>query len=189
MRWLFFRRLRGGETEKKSFFFEKKNQETFTFLGFMQDTPRLIRIQAGDFSPGAELDALLARAAGAGGLGSFMGVVRSDAARPIVAMTLEHYPAMTWAAIASIVAEAEDRFALRGCTVIHRFGRLLPGDRIVFVAAAASHRRAALDATCFLIDWLKTKAPFWKREEYADGTVRWVEAIEQDEHDAGRWLR
>ncbi len=146
-----------------------------------------VRVQPEDFSPGAEFDALLARAPGAGGLGSFIGVVRSNAAQPIVAMTLEHYPAMTVAAIASIVSAAETRFDLLGCTVIHRFGRLLPGDRIVFVAAAAAHRRAALDATSFLIDWLKTKAPFWKREEMADGTARWVEAAAQDAQEADRW--
>jgi molybdopterin synthase catalytic subunit len=102
-------------------------------------------------------------------------------------MTLEYYPAMTLPAIERIVAEAETRFSLLGCTVIHRFGRLLPEDRIVFVAAAASHRRAALQATEFLIDWLKTKAPFWKQEELPDGTARWVEAAQQDEIDAARW--
>jgi molybdopterin synthase catalytic subunit len=154
----------------------------------MAAAPRaVVRVQAEDFSPGAELDALQARAVCAGGLGSFIGVVRSNAARPIIAMTLEHYPAMTGVAIEAIVAEAETRFSLLGCTVIHRFGRLLPGDRIVFVAVAAAHRRAALDATGFLIDWLKTKAPFWKREELADGRACWVEAVEQDEMDAARW--
>jgi molybdopterin synthase catalytic subunit len=146
-----------------------------------------VRVQAEDFSPGAELDALLARAPGAGGLGSFLGVVRSNGARPIVALTLEHYPAMTVPAIERIVAEAEARFSLLGCTVIHRFGRLLPGERIVFVAVAASHRRAALDATSFLIDWLKTKAPFWKQEELSDSSKQWVEAAAQDDSDAERW--
>ena len=146
-----------------------------------------VRVQAEDFSPGAELDALLARAPGAGGVGSFIGVVRSDAARPIAALTLEHYPAMTMPALERIVADADARFSILGCTVIHRFGRLLPGDRIVFVAVAASHRRAALDATSFLIDWLKTKAPFWKQEELANGTARWVDALIQDDLDASRW--
>ncbi len=144
-------------------------------------------MQAADFSPGVELDALLARAPSAGGIGCFIGVVRSDAARPIAAMTLEHYPAMTEAAITRIAAEAEARFSLLGCTVIHRFGRLAHGERIVFVAAAASHRREALDGTAFLIDWLKTKAPFWKQEELTDGTSRWVAALAQDDVDANRW--
>jgi molybdopterin synthase catalytic subunit len=147
----------------------------------------VVRVQPQDFSPGAELDFLLARASGAGGIGSFIGVVRSDAAHPIVAMTLEHYPAMTVPAIERITAEAGTRFSLLGCTVIHRFGRLMPGERIVFVAAAASHRRAALDAASFLIDWLKTRAPFWKQEELADGTTRWVDAVVQDELDVSRW--
>jgi len=166
---------------------KKRTKKLLLFEEVMQDLAGVVRVQAENFSPGAELDALLARAPGAGGVGSFMGVVRSDLARPIVALTLEHYPAMTRAAIEAIVAEAEGRFLLRGCTVIHRFGRLLPGDRIVFVAAAAAHRRAALDATSFLIDWLKTRAPFWKQEEFADGTARWVEAAEQDVVDADRW--
>jgi molybdopterin synthase catalytic subunit len=147
----------------------------------------VVRVQAADFSPGVELDALLARAPSAGGIGCFIGVVRSDAARPIAAMTLEHYPAMTEAAITRIAAEAEARFSLLGCTVIHRFGRLAHGERIVFVAAAASHRREALDGTAFLIDWLKTKAPFWKQEELTDGTSRWVAALAQDDVDANRW--
>jgi molybdopterin synthase catalytic subunit len=148
-----------------------------------------VRVQAADFSPGAELDALLARAPGTGGVGSFIGVVRSDAGRPIRSMTLEHYPAMTLPALERIALEAEARFSLLGCTIIHRFGRLHPADRIVFVAAAAGHRRAALQATEFLIDWLKTKAPFWKQEELADGTTRWVQAAQQDEIDAERWAR
>jgi molybdopterin synthase catalytic subunit len=147
----------------------------------------VVRVQAEDFSPGTELDSLLARAPGAGGVASFIGVVRSDAARSIAALTLEHYPAMTVPAIERIVAEGYTRFSLLGCTVIHRIGRLLPGERIVFVAAAASHRRAALDATAFLIDWLKTKAPFWKQEELPDGTASWVEALLQDDLDASRW--
>jgi molybdopterin synthase catalytic subunit len=146
-----------------------------------------VRVQAADFSPGAELDGLLARAPGAGGIASFIGVVRSGVERPIRSMTLEHYPAMTLPAIERIAAEAETRFSLLGCTVIHRFGQLLPADRIVFVAAAASHRRAALQATEFLIDWLKTKAPFWKQEELPDGTTRWVDAVPQDVIDAARW--
>jgi len=103
-------------------------------------------------------------------------------------MTLEHYPAMTAAAVRRIAEQAEQRFALAGCSIVHRFGRLLPGERIVFVGAASPHRRAALEATAFLIDWLKTSAPFWKQEHRADGSARWVAALAQDEMDAERWL-
>jgi molybdopterin synthase catalytic subunit len=146
-----------------------------------------IRVQAADFDPGAELSILQAAAPEAGAIGSFIGIVRSNAARPIVAMTLEHYPAMTEAAIADIARKAETRFNLLACMVLHRFGRLLPGERIVFVATAASHRTEALQATQFLIDWLKTKAPFWKREEFPDGSAQWVEALHSDEAQAGKW--
>jgi molybdopterin synthase catalytic subunit len=148
---------------------------------------RRISVQAEDFDPGAEIAALQACAPGAGALASFVGVVRSDAAHPIMSMTLEHYPAMTVAAVERIAEAAGQRFALLGCTVVHRFGRLLPGERIVFVGTAASHRRAALEATEFLIDWLKTRAPFWKQEHLADGSSRWVAALAQDEADAERW--
>jgi molybdopterin synthase catalytic subunit len=146
-----------------------------------------IRVQAADFDPGAELAALQGVACEAGAIGSFIGIVRSNAANPIVAMTLEHYPAMTQAAINSIALEAETRFNLLACTVVHRFGRLLAGERIVFVGAAASHRTECLLATQFLIDWLKTRAPFWKQEEFADGTARWVEALDQDDVQAEKW--
>lgn len=105
----------------------------------------------------------------------------------MLAMTLEHYPGMTERALDGICREAEARWPLLGCTVLHRVGRLLPGEGIVLVLAASAHRQAALDATGFLIDWLKTKAPFWKREEYADGASGWVEAREADEAAAGRW--
>jgi molybdopterin synthase catalytic subunit len=147
-----------------------------------------ISVQAEDFDPGAELASLQACAPGVGGVASFVGVVRSDAANPIAAMTLEHYPAMTASAIHSIAEKAEQRFDLIGCTIVHRFGRLLPGERIVFVGAASSHRRAALEATTFLIDWLKTRAPFWKLEHLLDGSAHWVAAAAQDETDAEKWL-
>jgi molybdopterin synthase catalytic subunit len=149
---------------------------------------RRVSVQADDFDPGAEIAALQAGSPQAGALASFIGVVRSDAAHPILALTLEHYPAMTTAAVHHIADEAERRFALLGCTIVHRFGRLLPGERIVFVGTASSHRRAALEATEFLIDWLKTRAPFWKQEHLADGSARWVVALAQDETDAERWL-
>jgi len=145
------------------------------------------RVQAADFDPGAELARLQTITQGAGALASFIGLVRSDATHPIDSMTLEHYPAMTAPALARIAAEAERRWSLLGCTIIHRVGRLEPGDGIVLVLAAAAHRQAALDATGFLIDWLKTRAPFWKKETFADGTEAWVEAREADEAAAARW--
>jgi molybdopterin synthase catalytic subunit len=147
-----------------------------------------IRVQGENFDVGAEMAALTAGRTDIGGIGCFVGVVRDTAAgRPITAMTLEHYPAMTEAAIARIVAEAGRRWELQGCTVIHRVGRLVPGEPIVLVLAAAAHRQAALDATAFLIDWLKTKAPFWKKEVFADGDAAWVEARAEDDAAAARW--
>ncbi len=140
-----------------------------------------------DFDVGAQTAALLAASPGAGGLASFVGIVRSDAARPIAALTLEHYPGMTERALADIAAHAQARFGLLGCTIIHRHGRLLPGEQIVLVLAAAAHRAAALDGCGFLIDWLKTSAPFWKKEHLADGTEHWVEAREADDAAAARW--
>lgn len=145
-----------------------------------------IRVQSEDFDPGAELAALQAEA---GAVASFIGVVRDDPKRPLAALTLEHYPGMTETAIARIAEEACARFALTSCTVIHRIGRLVPRERIVLAAAASAHRRAALDATSFLIDWLKTAAPFWKHERFIDGGEGWVEAKEADDEAAAVWGR
>ena len=145
-----------------------------------------VRVQAEPFDAGAEMAALLDGREDVGGLGCFVGVVRGG---DIVAMTLEHYPGMTERALAAIAAVAEARWALLGCTVVHRHGRLLPGDPIVLVLATSRHRQAALDATAFLIDWLKTRAPFWKQEERADGVSRWVEARETDDAAAARWAK
>jgi len=146
-----------------------------------------ICVQAADFDIGAEFAALVAGRTDIGGIGCFVGTVRANAGDPVVAMTLEHYPAMTERAIARIAEEAERRWDLLGCTVIHRVGRLVAGENIVLVLAAASHRQAALDATGFLIDWLKTKAPFWKKEELPDGATTWVAARDADEAAASRW--
>jgi molybdopterin synthase catalytic subunit len=145
-------------------------------------------VQQAPFDVGAELAALTAGRTDIGGIGLFVGTVRDSAGgRPIAAMTLEHYPGMTERALAAIVAEAEARWPLAGCTVIHRVGRLAPGEGIVLVAAASAHRQAALEATAFLIDWLKTKAPFWKHEAFAEGGGHWVEARETDDAAAARW--
>lgn len=147
-----------------------------------------VRVQEADFDIGAETAALTAGRADIGGVGSFLGTVRDTAGgRAITAMSLEHYPGMTERALATIAAEAEARWPLLGCTVIHRVGRLLPGDNIVLVLAASPHRHAALAATAFLIDWLKTKAPFWKKETFADGSEDWVSAKDDDEAAAARW--
>ena len=147
-----------------------------------------VRVQAEPFDVGAELALLLAGRADVGGIGCFAGVVRDTVGgRRLRALTLEHYPGMTERALARIAAEAEERWSLLGCTVLHRHGRLLPGEAIVLVLAAAAHRQPALDATGFLIDWLKTRAPFWKQEEFADGGAAWVEAREGDDAAANRW--
>lgn len=146
-----------------------------------------IAIQTEDFDLGGELAALTRGQTSIGGVGSFTGVVR-DTQGTLRALTLEHYPRMTEQAIAQIVHEAERRWDLLGCTVIHRVGALRPGDNIVLVLAAASHRHAALEATAFLIDWLKTKAPFWKKESFTDGTERWVDARDTDDQAASRWV-
>ena len=146
-----------------------------------------IRVQAEPFDLGAELASLTSGRTDVGGIGSFVGVVRDDPARLLTSLTLEHYPGMTEAAMAAIAAQASERWSLLGCTLVHRIGRLVPGDGIVLVLAAAPHRGASLEATAFLIDWLKTRAPFWKSEQYADGQTRWVEARAADDEAAARW--
>jgi molybdopterin synthase catalytic subunit len=147
-----------------------------------------IKVQSEDFDIGAEFALLTGGRTDIGGIGCFVGTVRNHALdQHVAAMTLEHYPAMTERAIARITEEAERRWALLGCTVIHRVGRLVAGDNIVLVLAAAAHRQPALDATAFLIDWLKTKAPFWKKEEFAAGGGAWVAARDADDAAAARW--
>ena len=151
-----------------------------------------IRVQTEDFDIAAEIALLTAGRTDIGGIGCFIGVVREDKPhgaqdQPIRALTLEHYPAMTLRAIGRITEEAERRWGLLGCTVIHRVGRMTPGENIVLVLTTASHRGAALDSTAFLIDWLKTRAPFWKREELPGGEGSWVEARDSDEDAAARW--
>src|ERR1700744_2655114 len=149
-----------------------------------------IKVQTEDFDVGAEIAALTAGRTDVGGIGCFVGTVRADAkaaTSAVAAMTLEHYPGMTEKAISRIADQAAERWPLLGCTVIHRVGKLHPGENIVLVLAASAHRQAALDATAFLIDWLKTKAPFWKREDFAGGEGAWVDAREADDTAASRW--
>ncbi|WP_027283677.1 molybdenum cofactor biosynthesis protein MoaE [Rubritepida flocculans] len=146
-----------------------------------------IRVQEAPFDVAAEMAALTAGRTDIGALASFTGICRVDDG--LAAMVLEHYPAMTERALARIAEQAMARWPLTGCTVIHRVGRLTPGEPIVLVLTASAHRQAALEACAFLMDWLKTKAPFWKREEPREGPPRWVEARESDEDAAARWTR
>jgi molybdopterin synthase catalytic subunit len=149
----------------------------------------MIRVQHEDFDVGAELARLTEGRTDIGGLASFVGLVRAtNEGERLVAMTLEHYPAMTEKRLAEIEAEAMKRWPLQASLVIHRYGRLTPGERIVLVATASSHRQAALESCQFLIDWLKTEAPFWKLEETMAGD-RWVAARESDDLAAQRWKR
>jgi molybdopterin synthase catalytic subunit len=143
-----------------------------------------IRIQREDFDVGAEADALVAGHSDVGAVVTFTGHVRGDAG--LTALTLEHYPGMTEREIASHVREAEQRWPLTGVTIIHRIGRLEPGARIVLVATSSSHRQAAFAAAEFLMDYLKTRGPFWKEEERGD-SKSWVAAKDTDEDAVRRW--
>ena len=147
-----------------------------------------IRVQAAPIDVGADIAALTAGRTDIGGIGSFIGTVRGTVrGRALSAMTLEHYPGMTERALAAIAAQAEQRWRLLGCTLVHRVGPMLPGETIVLVLAASAHRQDALEASAFLIDWLKTRAPFWKKESFADGGEEWVDAREADDLAAARW--
>ncbi len=147
----------------------------------------MIRVQAEAFDPGRELSRFAAGRSDIGAVASFTGLVRdSHRGERILAMTLEHYPGMTERELERIEAEARQRWPLDDSLVIHRYGRMLPGEPIVLVATASAHRAAALDACAFLMDWLKTKAPFWKCEETPSGE-HWVEARESDDRAAARW--
>ena len=144
-----------------------------------------IAVQEADFDVAAETARLTAGRTDIGAVASFIGLCRADDG--LSALVLEHYPAMTERAMARIAAEAEARWPLTGCTLIHRVGRLPPGAPIVLVLTASGHRASALEACGFLMDWLKTRAPFWKREEFIAGHARWVEARAEDDAAAQRW--
>ena len=149
----------------------------------------MIRVQEEDFDVGHELSSFGAGNHAIGGVCSFVGLVRDMAGSDkIGAMTLEHYPGMTEKELAAIEAEAHERWPLQETLIIHRYGRMEPGERIVLVVAASAHRDAAFEAARFLMDWLKTKAPFWKLEETAGGG-KWVDARETDEVAAARWIK
>jgi molybdopterin synthase catalytic subunit len=148
----------------------------------------VVRIQREDFDTGAEVEAI----AGEGGIGAvvtFTGLCR-DEGGTLSTLELEHYPGMAEAEILRIAREAASRWPLLGLTAIHRFGRIAPGENIVLVVAASAHRQAAFDAASFMMDYLKTRAPFWKKEHRRDGTSGdWVEARDVDNHAARKWDR
>jgi molybdopterin synthase catalytic subunit len=147
----------------------------------------MIEIKAEPFDPGTELRRFAQGCPGAGAIVSFTGIVRgSGEAGAVAALELEHYPRFTLKTVEAIADEARSRFALIDVVILHRHGRLAPDEPIVFVAAAAAHRRGAFEAVDYLMDRLKTEAPFWKREHGPDGS-RWIEARPSDAADRARW--
>jgi molybdopterin synthase catalytic subunit len=147
----------------------------------------MIRVQEQDFDIGAEIAALRKGRTDAGAIAAFIGTVRGQAQNGVTAMTLEHYAGMTQKELARIEAEAHARWPLLDSLIVHRTGRLLPGDNIVLVVTLSAHRAAAFEAAQFLMDYLKTTAPFWKTEE-TGASRQWVDARESDNADAARWL-
>lgn len=146
-----------------------------------------IRVQGEDFDVAAEIDRLAGGRNDVGAVVTFSGLCRDEGGR-LTALELEHYPGMAEGEIARIAEKAIARWPLVGLSVVHRYGMMKPGDNIVLVAAAASHREAAFEAASFLMDFLKTQAPFWKREHHADGTPgEWVEARREDDEAQTRW--
>ncbi len=147
-----------------------------------------VRVQRETFDAAAEVAALVAGRADVGGVVTFTGLVRGEAGgRVLSSLTLEHYPGMTEAELNRIEAEAQDRFELTGSLVVHRYGELKPGDPIVLVVTLSPHRQAAFAAAEFLMDYLKSRAPFWKKESFADGAEAWVDARETDGAALARW--
>jgi molybdopterin synthase catalytic subunit len=147
----------------------------------------IVRVQAEDFDAAAEIARLSAGRTDIGAVVTFSGLCR-DESGALSALELEHYPGMAEAEISRIASEATARWPLTGLTVIHRYGLMHPGDNIVLVVTASSHRQAAFEAASFLMDFLKTRAPFWKREHRADGTPgEWVGAKEEDDAAQARW--
>ena len=149
----------------------------------------MIKVQTQDFDPAAELIGFGGASGKAGGICMFIGLVRDFAQNPdqnVTAMTLEHYPGMTERQLAALEEQARLRWALEDVFIIHRYGKLNAGERIVMVASAAAHRDAAFDSCRFLMDWLKTKAPFWKVEHTLNGDI-WVDAKASDQAAAEKW--
>jgi molybdopterin synthase catalytic subunit len=149
----------------------------------------MIRVQEQDFDVGAEIAFLRKDRSDIGAIAAFIGLVRDHAGgREITSMTLEHYPGMTEKELARIEAEARERWPLLDCLIVHRVGRLSPGDNIVLVITLSAHRHAAFEAAQFLMDYLKTTAPFWKSEESGEER-HWVDARDADDAAAERWVR
>ncbi|MBX2805050.1 MAG: molybdenum cofactor biosynthesis protein MoaE [Hyphomicrobiales bacterium] len=147
-----------------------------------------VRVQTDDFNIGAEIEAMTSEHTDLGAVVSFTGIVRGgNGADQISAMTLEHYPGMTEAELAHIEAQARERWPLSASLIVHRYGRLEPGQNIVLVITASAHRQAAFEAASFLMDYLKTSAPFWKSEERLDGAKSWVEEKQSDNAALERW--
>lgn len=147
-----------------------------------------VRVQAQDFDASAEAASLTRGRTDVGAVVTFTGLVRGEAAgAPISAMTLEHYPGMTEAELQRIEGEARQRFEILDCLIVHRFGELRPGDNIVLVVCTSTHRHAAFSAAEFLMDYLKSRAPFWKKETDAAGQGEWVDARDTDEASLRRW--
>jgi molybdopterin synthase catalytic subunit len=148
-----------------------------------------IRIQEQNFDAGQEIKMLYTGNNNVGGVCSFIGLVReTQLGGAVKAMTLEHYAGMTEKQLAEIEIEANGRWALEGSLIVHRYGKMVPGEQIVLVATASAHRKAAFESCEFLIDWLKTKAPFWKNEETSEGK-KWVQARVSDDIAANRWQK
>lgn len=148
-----------------------------------------IRVQEADFDVGSEIAALGNGRTDVGAVVSFSGICRgSEKGEPIAALTLEHYPGMAEAEIGRHADEALSRWPLQGLTVVHRVGRIAPGENIVLVVTASAHRQAAFEAAEFMMDYLKTSAPFWKREESSNG-ASWIEARDHDDAAAARWSK
>ncbi|HEX4892397.1 MAG TPA: molybdopterin synthase catalytic subunit MoaE [Hyphomicrobiaceae bacterium] len=147
-----------------------------------------VRVQSEDFDIAAEIRAMTAGDTDIGAVVTFTGTVRGEAkGRPIQSMTLEHYPGMTEDELARVEADARARWPLSGSLIIHRYGELRPGDNIVLVVTASRHRHAAFESAEFLMDYLKSRAPFWKKETALDGTGSWVDARDSDEQALERW--
>lgn len=161
-------------------------------------SPWRVQVQPDDFDAGQELAGLRAACGGAGAVACFVGIVREwqqtadergghpAAGRPLVALELEHYPGMTQRSLQDLLDHAAGRFGLLGGTIVHRVGRLLPSEQIVLVATASAHRHAAFDGCAFLMDALKTQAPFWKKAHFGDH-AEWVEARSADDEALRRW--
>ena len=149
-----------------------------------------VRVQSEDFDIGREIAAVTTGTTDIGAVVTFTGVVRGAAGdAAITSMTLEHYPGMTESELEQVEAEAHKRWPLHATRIVHRVGMLMPGDNIVLVVAASAHRHAAFEAAAFLMDYLKTRAPFWKKETDLSGTGHWVDARESDDEALEKWKK